>query len=281
MVESEKDHQTIVEVLSSFVREWPGHDEYPDNRELPEFWGLAGRRKCDVKLPADVQAALTVLGRRPERTEPRRLNLGSADLRNADLRGANLRSASLVRTMLDDADLFGADLTRANLHDASLAYADLRTGTLHHAYMAGCTLRGAWLPPDMRSIYLVGSDCSGANFGNHLEGAQINDCCLDRAYLLGCNLTGVGFATVDARNAFFALGRTTDANDMPAIGMTPSQLERVAINASTVLPYYLDPSSVGILVEEEGPLDWELLDPFLRQVRDWEAAAAERHEGES
>jgi hypothetical protein len=281
MVESEKDHQTIVEVLSSFVREWPGHQDYPDDRKLPEFWGRAGRRKSDVKLPADVQTALTVLGRRPARVEPRALDLGGADLRNADLRGANLRGASLVRTMLDDADLFGADLTWANLDDASLAYADLRTGSLRRAYMVECTLRGAWLPPDMRDIYLVGSDCSGANFGKQLEDAQINDSCLDHAYLLRCNLTRTGFARVDARNAFFALGRTADANHMPAMGMTSSQLERVAINASTVLPYYLDPSSVGILVEEEGPLNWNLLDPVFRQLDDSEAAAVELNEGET
>ncbi|MCG5440714.1 pentapeptide repeat-containing protein [Micromonospora foliorum] len=279
MVESEKDHQTIVEVLSSFVREWPGHEGYPDDRELPKFWGLAGRRKSDVKLPADVQAALTVLGRRPARLEVRALDLTGADLRNANLREFNFRNASLVRAMLDDADLFGADLTWANLHDASLAYADLRMGTLRHAYMVGCTLRGAWLPPDMRDVYLVGSDCSGANFGENLEGAQINDCCLDRANLLGCNLANTGFATTDARNTLFALGRTADPNDIPARGMTAAQLERVAINSSTVLPYYLDPSSVGILVEEEGPLDWGSLDPIFNRIDDSEAEGAEVGEG--
>ncbi|MEV0396908.1 pentapeptide repeat-containing protein [Polymorphospora rubra] len=264
MEESEKDHATIVEVLSSFVREWSGHQAYPDDRGLPESWVRCGRRKSEVRLPADVQTALTVLGRRPMRFESRRLDLSGADLRNADLRGANLRDAILVRTMLDDADLFGADLSRANLHHASLAYADLRTGSLNRAYMVGCTLRGAYLPPDMRSIYLVGADCSGANFGEHLENARINSCCLNRAYFFRCNLTGAGFAQVDARNTFFALGRTSDENDMPAMGMTASQLERVVINSSTVLPYYLDPSSAGIIVEGEGELDWNLLDPIWR-----------------
>ncbi|MER5455247.1 pentapeptide repeat-containing protein [Micromonospora sp. NPDC002389] len=280
MVESEKDHQTIIEVLSSYVREWPGHEDYPDNRELPEFWGSAGPRKSDVKLPADVQAALTVLGRRPERAEARPLDLTGADLRNASLREVNFRNATLVCAKLDDADLFGADLTRANLHDASLAYADLRMGSLRRAYMVGCTLRGAYLPPDMRGIYLVDSDCSGAKFGEHLEGAQINDCCLDRAYLLGCNLASTGFAAVDARNTFFALGRTVDPNDMPAVGMTGRQLERVAINSSTVLPYYLDPLSVGILVDEEGPLDWDSLDPIFKRLDGPEAEVDEVGEGE-
>jgi Pentapeptide repeats (8 copies) len=262
MVDSEKDHQTIVEVLSSFVREWPGHKEYPDDRALPTSWASAGRRKSDAKLPADVQAALTVLARRPLRTESRRLDLGRADLRNADLRGANLRNASLVCAKLDDADLFGADLSHANLENASLAYADLRTGSLRRAYMVRCMLRGAFLPPDMREIYLVDADCSGANFGHNLEGARINESCLYRANLMGCNLRSTGFACVDARNTFFALGRTSDENDIPAQGMTASQLRRVAVNTATILPYYLDPSSVGIPVEGDGPLNWDVLDPI-------------------
>jgi hypothetical protein len=107
MIDSPRDHYTVIEVLSAFVRE---HATFPAEQSGPN------------ETTADVQAALTVLGRRPERPqrEPRPVNLirtwlPRADLRDARLRGvvlcgANLRGADLIRTQLQDAHLDGVDL---------------------------------------------------------------------------------------------------------------------------------------------------------------------------
>jgi hypothetical protein len=107
MIDSPRDHYTVVEVLSAFIRE---HARIPENQSTSN------------EVAADVQAALTVLGRRPERpqSEPRPVNLirtwlPRADLRDARLRGvvlcgANLQGADLIRTQLQGAHLDGADL---------------------------------------------------------------------------------------------------------------------------------------------------------------------------
>lgn len=70
--------------------------------------------------PSDVQAALYVLGRRPNRPERYRLGLGRADLTGAQLIGANLYGANLSRANLTRADLVRADPTDTNLMDAVL-----------------------------------------------------------------------------------------------------------------------------------------------------------------
>ncbi|AVZ77081.1 pentapeptide repeat-containing protein [Streptomyces lunaelactis] len=109
MTDSARDHYTIVEVLAAFVRE---HAQPP-----------TGADEADPRVPADVQAALTVLGRRPRRPELelRPINLIGTWLRKADLRGADLEGSVLCR-----ANLHGADLIRTRLQGAHLDGADLR-----------------------------------------------------------------------------------------------------------------------------------------------------------
>lgn len=79
--------------------------------------------------PADVQAAMTVLGRREHPPGGRRpLDLTRVDLRRVQLEGANLRDADL-----DGANLQGAELPRANLHSAHLDGANLQDADLDGA----------------------------------------------------------------------------------------------------------------------------------------------------
>ncbi|WP_328544547.1 pentapeptide repeat-containing protein [Streptomyces europaeiscabiei] len=128
MRDSEKDHDTAVHVLAAFVRKYaPAPDPelpVPDERDVP--------------MPApkdDVQAALTVLMRRPTREEKQSLDLSFTDLRRADLAGGYLRGANLIGAALDRADLSnsvlayaclsGADFTGASLTNADLRAADL------------------------------------------------------------------------------------------------------------------------------------------------------------
>jgi hypothetical protein len=58
MIESERDHNTVVEVLAAFVRERTRTQPY-DTETV----------QVGVSPPTDVQAAVTVLGRRPIRFE--------------------------------------------------------------------------------------------------------------------------------------------------------------------------------------------------------------------
>ncbi|MEU8990454.1 pentapeptide repeat-containing protein [Streptomyces sp. NPDC048558] len=105
MRDSEKDHATVVEVLAAFVRQ---HSPWkPD--------AGTGATEPEVRPSDDVQAALTVLGRRPEREEAFRIDLRRTDLRGADLQRARLQRTVMTKAHLEDANLARADLAKADL----------------------------------------------------------------------------------------------------------------------------------------------------------------------
>jgi hypothetical protein len=81
---------------------------------------------------ADVQAAMSALGRRvPLPTDP------ALDLGGSLLRGARLYGAELTRADLGGADLRGADLRGAHLEQAMLCGADLQSARLGGAHLEG------------------------------------------------------------------------------------------------------------------------------------------------
>src|SRR5664280_2693513 len=142
-VDSARDHPTVVEVLSAFVREHSnparrGRSRAPAPSDHPQ-------------PTADVQAALTVLGRLPPRAGVARAQLAAANLTGANLSGANLSGADLSGASLSGADLSRARLSRANLSSparnpfgspanlsgANLSGADLSGANLHLANLSG------------------------------------------------------------------------------------------------------------------------------------------------
>ena len=151
--DSEKDHGRIMEVLTAYVREnAPAQMEYTP--------------QADERPPTDLQAILTVLGRR-ETTGKNRGNapldlsntqLIGADLREADLRGADLSGADLSGAFLGGAKLNKADLTDAGLDEADLTDADLRGADLTEADLCGADLDGA----DLRGADLDEADLDEA-----------------------------------------------------------------------------------------------------------------------
>jgi hypothetical protein len=106
MIDSARDHPAIVEVLAAFVRECtPAAASGPD-------LDAGGQAEQHPRPATDLQAAVTVLGRRPAgRTERGRVNLGCANLAGADLTEADLDGADLTEAALDGADLTGVTLT--------------------------------------------------------------------------------------------------------------------------------------------------------------------------
>ncbi|MBB5075644.1 pentapeptide repeat-containing protein [Nonomuraea endophytica] len=159
--DSTRDHQTVYDVLAAFVHEHDPSVKVRDD-DLP------------LRPATDVQAALTILGRRDTRQDKqgqghylkgiraqgadlRRANLSKADLTEANLNGADLAEARLTNARLVDvrlspaflngADLSGADMRSANLTGADLRTANLRGADLRRADMRGADLRG--LPADV------------------------------------------------------------------------------------------------------------------------------------
>ncbi|WP_420082858.1 pentapeptide repeat-containing protein (plasmid) [Streptomyces sp. JL4002] len=157
MRDSEKDHDTVVQVLAAFVRQ---HAPAPD----PEVAENSG----ETDVPGtrdDVQAALTVLGRRPWRDESQAVDLSFTALWRADLVGARLAGANLIGAELQRADLTGADLKEARL--AAATFTDAK----------------------MHRLDLRGADLVGEGFAAHLDVSQLLQTTFNQATKLPLNLS--------------------------------------------------------------------------------------------
>jgi hypothetical protein len=113
--DSARDHPTVMEVLSAFIREHSSEQWPPLDPEISR----------ERSTRPDVQAALTVIGRRDAAHDLQPIDLHNTDLHYADLTranlaGANLSDANLTGVFLNDADLskaycYGTIFTRAYL----------------------------------------------------------------------------------------------------------------------------------------------------------------------
>jgi uncharacterized protein YjbI with pentapeptide repeats len=175
--DSPKDQWTIVEILSAFIRHHaPAPAGTPDTP--------APRRELKVlpSLRTDVQAALTVLGRRsPLITEPGTIDLSKTDLARANLKQAHLGNASLSGAYLEGASLIDANLERTNFEEAHLEgavflLACLKDASLREAHLEGATLWRADLTrAHMRGAVLLGADFTGAIVPNgEIEFARLD-----------------------------------------------------------------------------------------------------------
>ena len=124
--DSPHDHWTVMEVLTAFIRETSSV-----NRDAH----LTEEQRSPVTT--DVQAALTVIGRRNTTSESGNQKL---DLSKINLSGANLSGAILSRAILFDAKLFYANPSGANLSSASFSRASLNGANLFRADLSGSIL---------------------------------------------------------------------------------------------------------------------------------------------
>ncbi|MCX4455776.1 pentapeptide repeat-containing protein [Streptomyces sp. NBC_01728] len=152
MQDSRRDHPTVVNVLSTYVRTHSAKIHMP--AEGKAF--LPG----EDELPADIQAAITVLASRNVKYDGKmKVNLQYshlflADLEEAELAGADLEWVDLSVARLDGANLRGANLESASLSDADLPGANLRGASLRGASLEDVDLKGA----DLRDADLRDAD---------------------------------------------------------------------------------------------------------------------------
>jgi len=218
--ESARDHPMVIEVLTTFVREhsreqWPPPDSPRTTWTTWRGRFRTGSRPQERFTRPDVQAAVTVLGRRDARRDMQPIHLTGADLTGADLTGANLGGADLTEVILRDADLTRADLTGATLRDADLTRADFTEATL-------------------RSAGLGGTDLSEATLrGTDLRSADLQAATLTRATLTRANLTGAFLGSADLSEATLAaadLGRA----DLTRARLVRTDLTRADLGGATL-----------------------------------------------
>lgn len=133
--DSATDHPTVMEVLAAFIREH-SREQWP--RAEP------GAEAPEQTTRPDVQAALTVLGRRDSKRDVRRIDLSGANLRRANLAGADLTRMVLQQTDLGQTDLTGANLARAKLDKADLGKVLIPGASFVGAELWSANLAGAF-----------------------------------------------------------------------------------------------------------------------------------------
>lgn len=161
-IESRRDHISVMETLCAYVREntrTPRFDEDASKeawaalakKKKKQVWDLTPAEKITVAtiMPPrpDIQAALTVFGRRNERA-PGRIDFETAndfvlDLRGCNIAHADLNNANLGPVLLDGSNLQGASLSVAKLSGASLNHVNLQEADLFKANLSDASLNGA------------------------------------------------------------------------------------------------------------------------------------------
>jgi Pentapeptide repeats (8 copies) len=172
--DSERDHWPIMEILTNYIIErapWP-----PKGDQLPEGGQEVESNSLRAKLAIDIQAVLTVLGRR-NRTfeqEDQSLNLQRTDLRGADLQHLHLERANLSEAHLERAIFGQVHLEKALLIEAHLEGALLIGTHLEGAALIGANLKGCWFPTAyLKGADFLDADLDGADFRvAHLNGSR-------------------------------------------------------------------------------------------------------------
>lgn len=217
--DSRKDHWTVMEVLAAFIRE-------NARRKGPTVEKKVGSSN---NPPADIQAAVTAIGRRNAVWDKERIDLTGVDLSNADLTRANLRTANLTHADLCDARLCMADLTHADLIKSNLIRANCT-----NAFLTGATLSDA---------HLMQANLNVAK----LDKAILNGTILRNANLLSANLNGAVLTGADLRGADLR-----KANLIGALGLTLQQVESATTDEDTKLPDNLKMDGKQDEPEDEG-----------------------------
>lgn len=195
--DSPRDQPTIIEVLSAFIR--------TNTRSVPYRPDIDTPTTCpDQKPKPDIQAALTVLGRRDTAYDNRTsIDLRRTCLLSAQLDGANFSGAQLSGADLTYASFKGAHLRGVRLDNAVLVRVDLTDVDLQDAYLYGANIERSGLHnADLTHVELWNASLSGSN----LEGANFtraNLFCtnLSGAYLIDANLNGANIQGTDLRGA--------------------------------------------------------------------------------
>jgi len=242
--DSPKEYWTIMEILTAFVREnTTSKPEQENNSEedrsyynlsvetqTPRLRFVEPQTEETIRLRTDIQAALTVIGRRNVEKDPQNEKL---DLRSTDLCGADLHKANLQGANLQNADLCGADLREANLCEADLDYANLSGSILCEANLQSCNLHAANLSgANLNQASACKAILRTANLsGATLRAANLSEANLYKANLQGANLKG---ANLSGAKLFLAnlQGAKLGKANLHGTGLIGANLQQANLNGA-------------------------------------------------
>jgi uncharacterized protein YjbI with pentapeptide repeats len=221
--ESSDDHWTIMEILSAYIR------------QNANSGATAYKR---AKIDGDIQAILTVLGRRQHKLDSGCLDLSGTILPGAEIRSAHLEGINLIGACLESAGLEESHLEGATLMGSSLQNAQLADAYLEGAHMGEANLNGA----TAYRARLQRADIIDASLqevileGAHLERADLTRARLERARLAGAHLEGATLADARLDQADLTRAYLHGANLIGVVDLTQAQLDAAYGDETTRLP---------------------------------------------
>ena len=230
--DSPRDHPTVMEVLAAFIRE---HSR--------EQWPLA-QAAADAPERAtrpDVQAAVTVIGRRNRRHDLGYINLVRANLTGANLSFADLTKANLSEAVLSRAVLTGAKLAEAHLYLAMAFRASLDGADFTDAVLPGAKIRYTqFTAAHLKRADLTGADLTGADLtGSDLTEAKLSGADLTEAKLSDADLTSADLTDTKLSRANMTGANLTDADltfaDLTAAPLVRADLTRADLTAANLM----------------------------------------------
>jgi len=246
--DSSRDHPTVVEVLTAFIREH-SREQWPPPQPASTSQPVGSPERA---TRPDVQAAITVVGRRSvARDGDSQIDLVEANLTAANLRGANLVKANLRGAILTRADFGFADLAGANLSGTDLRMTDLTATNLTGASLTGANLWDAFLPgAHLAESHLQRADLTGAT----LTGADLTAAKLFQARLIRAKLIQTKFPGAMLRGADLTDANLTDA-DLSGADLSDANLPGAVLVGANL--HDTDLSGTWFPIEAAIPAGWE------------------------
>lgn len=234
MRDSAVDQPAVIDILAAFIRV-----------HAPATKRTATPPSSAAHPPVDIQAVVTVLGRR-DTTRDGTIGNEALPIRRLDLSDINLVRANLDDANLAGTELIGATLIEASLTSTNLGNANLTRAILHNTDLTRAILTGA----DLTQAFLFGADLTRANLtganltqaflnGTKLEGrvdARTADAVADAvAKLTGANLTGANLSGADLSGTDLS-GADLSGADLTDADLTDANLTCVKTDDRTRWP---------------------------------------------
>jgi uncharacterized protein YjbI with pentapeptide repeats len=184
MVDSEKDHDTVVKVLAAFVRQRAVRPK-PSNED--DDSAVAGQA---AEVQADVHAAVQVIGARPSRSESFSIDFRKSYLPDYSFSGCNFRRVRFSKADLTNILFQNCDFRDAWFDDCDLTSAWFLDCKFNGAHVTGSHAeRSVFKGSNFTEAYLFFTNFSEADF----SGVVLKDSDLD-----GTDLTGVKGLSVES-----------------------------------------------------------------------------------
>ena len=197
--EDEKYHDVIIELLCAYVREKRPFDTNKYKKDLKIFIANPKQNKTilddyKTEVPTDIQAILTVLGRRKDRGKEKiYINLRKTNLYKSSLYMAHFENTYFSDSLLDETICYHAHFENAILYNTHFKGADLVEAHLEHAYLFAAHLENANLKEaHLEHANLMEAHLEFANlFGTHLEHAKLFGTQLEYTNLMEAHLENI------------------------------------------------------------------------------------------